>query len=161
MICDDLPAIVERSLKYQNLDQPACQRHVDTAEDADSLRQQLTEKGLVAFIANGAILPRRSGVDDRPLETDGIPFQSPASLQVELNAPHAGTVTGMGIPQGITLIVGGGYHGKSTLLNAIELGVYNHLPDDGREFVVTNPTAVKIRAEDGRSVAGGGYFPVY
>ncbi|MGB3532475.1 MAG: ABC-ATPase domain-containing protein [Microcoleaceae cyanobacterium] len=154
MICDDIPAIVERSLKYQNLDGQACQRHVETVEDAESLRQQLAEKQLVAFIPNGAILPRRSGVDDRPLAADHVPFQSPESLQVELNAPNAGNITGMGISQGITLIVGGGYHGKSTLLKAIELGVYNHLPDDGREFVVTNPDAVKIRAEDGRSVAG-------
>ncbi|MGB3405368.1 MAG: ABC-ATPase domain-containing protein [Microcoleaceae cyanobacterium] len=154
MICDDIPAIVERSLKYQNLDQQACQRHVETAEDTDSLRQQLAEKQLVAFVANGAILPRRSGIDPRPLDADSIPFKSPEALQVELTAPNAGTVTGMGIPQGITLIVGGGYHGKSTLLNAIELGVYNHVPDDGREFVVTHPEAVKIRAEDGRSVAG-------
>ncbi len=154
MICDDIPAIVERSLKYQNLDAIAVQRHVETVEDADSLRQQLAEKRLIAFIPNGAILPRRSGIDDRPLEADSVPFQSPESLQVELTAPNAGSVTGMGIPQGITLIVGGGYHGKSTLLKAIELGVYNHLAGDGREFVVTHPDAVKIRAEDGRSVAG-------
>lgn len=154
MICDDIPAVIERSLKYQNLDGEACKRHVETVEDADWLRQQLEEKGLVAFVPNGAILPRRSGVDARPLKADVVPFQSPESLQVEFTCPNQGSISGMGIPKGITLIVGGGYHGKSTLLNAIELGIYNHIPGDGREFVVTNPAAVKIRAEDGRSVAG-------
>jgi predicted ABC-class ATPase len=154
MICDDIPLIVERSLKYKNLDPDHCKRHVETVEDADWLRQQLAEKGLVAFIPNGAILPRRSGVDQRPLETDVVPFKSPESLEVEFNRPNFGEIKGLGIPKGITLIVGGGYHGKSTLLNAIELGVYNHIFGDGREFVTTSPDAVKIRAEDGRSVAG-------
>ncbi|MGL5079863.1 MAG: ABC-ATPase domain-containing protein, partial [Microcoleaceae cyanobacterium] len=155
MICDDIPAIVERALTYKNLDAEACKRHVEAIEDAEWLRQQLGERDLVAFIPNGAILPRRSGVDPRPLESSAaIPFKSPESLQVEFECPNAGTITGMGIPKGITLIVGGGYHGKSTLLKAIELGVYNHVPGDGREQVVTHPTAVKIRAEDGRSIAG-------
>ena len=154
MICDDIPLIVERSLKYKNLDPDHCKCHVETVEDADWLRQQLAEKGLVAFIPNGAILPRRSGVDQRPLETDVVPFKSPESLEVEFNRPNFGEIKGLGIPKGITLIVGGGYHGKSTLLNAIELGVYNHIFGDGREFVTTSPDAVKIRAEDGRSVAG-------
>ncbi|EAW37511.1 ABC-ATPase domain-containing protein [Lyngbya sp. PCC 8106] len=154
MICDDIPLIVERSLKYKNLDPEHCKRHVETVEDADWLRQQLAEKGLVAFIPNGAILPRRSGVDQRPLETDVVPFQSPESLEVEFNCPNFGEIKGLGIPKGITLIVGGGYHGKSTLLNAIELGIYNHIFGDGRECVTTSIDAVKIRAEDGRSVAG-------
>lgn len=154
MICDDIPAIVERALKYSNLDQEACKRHVETAEDADWLREQLAEKNLVAFVPNGAVLPRRSGIDEHPLESDVVPFQSPESLEVEFNCPNQGVIKGMGIPAGITLIVGGGYHGKSTLLKAIELGVYNHVPGDGREFVVTNAAAIKVRAEDGRSVAG-------
>ncbi|MFM6189806.1 MAG: ABC-ATPase domain-containing protein [Planktothrix sp.] len=154
MICEDIPAIVDRALRYQNLDQEAIKRQVETAEDADYLRQQLAEKELVGFVANRAILPRRSGIDSRPLEENVIEFQSPESLEVEFTCPNQGSIKGMGIPKGITLIVGGGYHGKSTLLNAIELGVYNHIPGDGREFVITNPSAVKIRAEDGRSVAG-------
>lgn len=155
MLCEDIPAIVDRALKYENLDQAACQRHVETVEDAESLRQQLGDRSLVAFIANDAILPRQSGVDDRPLSRENaIAFQSPASLEVELNRPNGGPIRGLGIPRGITLIVGGGYHGKSTLLKAIERGVYNHIPDDGREFVVTDSAAVKVRAEDGRSVAG-------
>ena len=150
MLGEDLPTVVDRVL-YRSLDATALQRQVETAEDADWLRQQLSDRGLVAFVANGAVLPRRSGVDDRPLPA-GVPFRSPPELEVEFTCPNAGKVVGMGVPAGVTLIVGGGYHGKSTLLRAIELGVYNHVPDDGRDRVVTNPTAVKIRAEDGRSV---------
>ncbi|MEG4517194.1 MULTISPECIES: P-loop domain-containing protein [unclassified Microcoleus] len=154
MLCEDIPQIVSKSLKYGNLNAAECRRHVETVEDADWLRQQLAENGLVAFVANGSILPRRSGVDNRPLLNHAVAFQSPPSLKVDFNCPNRGLISGMGIPAGITLIVGGGYHGKSTLLRAIELGVYNRIPGDGREFGVTNPAAVKIRAEDGRSVAG-------
>ena len=157
MLCDDLPQLV-RTLQYRNLHAVAVKRHIETAEDADWLRQQLTAAGLVAFVADGAVLPRRSGVDERPLQ-DPVLFQSPDSLRVEFTCPNAGLVTGMGIPSGVTLIVGGGYHGKSTLLRAIELGIYNHVPDDGRERVVTNPAAVKIRAEDGRSIVGVNISP--
>ncbi|MBE9123888.1 ABC-ATPase domain-containing protein [Tychonema sp. LEGE 07199] len=154
MLCEDIPRIVSQSLKYSSLNAAECRRHVETVEDADWLRQQLAEKQLVAFVADGSILPRRSGVDNRPLLNDAVAFVSPPSLKVEFNCPNRGEISGMGIPAGITLIVGGGYHGKSTLLRAIELGVYNKIPGDGREFVVANPAAVKIRAEDGRSVAG-------
>ncbi|MEP6518114.1 ABC-ATPase domain-containing protein [Microcoleus vaginatus] len=154
MLCEDIPQIVSNSLKYANLNAAECRRHVETVEDADWLRQQLAEKELVAFVADGSILPRRSGVDNSPLLNNAVAFQSPPSLKVEFNCPNRGLISGMGISAGVTLIVGGGYHGKSTLLRAIELGVYNRIPGDGREFVVTNPAAVKIRAEDGRSVAG-------
>ena len=154
MLCGDIPEIVNRTLLYPSLDAPAIQQQVETIEDADWLRQHLSARSLVAFVPNGAILPRRSGVDFRPLQQEAISFLSPPSLEVEFNCPNRGLIRGMGIPAGITLIVGGGYHGKSTLLKAIEMGVYNHIPGDGRELVVTNPTAVKIRAEDGRSIAG-------
>ncbi|MEG4249483.1 ABC-ATPase domain-containing protein [Microcoleus sp. Pol10D4] len=154
MLCEDIPQIVSNSLKYSHLNAAECRHHVETVEDADWLRQQLAENRLVAFVADGSILPRRTGVDDRPLLNNAVAFESPPSLKVEFNCPNRGLMSGMGIPAGITLIVGGGYHGKSTLLRAIELGVYNRIPGDGREFVVTNPAAVKIRAEDGRSVAG-------
>ena len=154
MLCEDIPQIVSNSLKYSHLNAAECRRHVETVEDADWLRQQLAQNGLVAFVADGSILPRRSGVDNGLLLNNAVAFQSPPSLKVEFNCPNRGLISGMGIPAGITLIVGGGYHGKSTLLRAIELGVYNRIPGDGREFVVTNPAAVKIRSEDGRSVAG-------
>jgi predicted ABC-class ATPase len=154
MLCEDIPQIVNQSLHYRSLDATVIGQHVETVEDADWLRQHLVERGLVAFIPDGVILPRRSGVDERPLLDDAVPFQSPETLRVEFTCPNQGLITGMGIPAGVTLIVGGGYHGKSTLLKAIELGVYNHIPGDGRELIVTHPAAVKIRAEDGRSIVG-------
>ncbi|MGJ3245945.1 MAG: ABC-ATPase domain-containing protein [Elainellaceae cyanobacterium] len=154
LLCDDIPDIVERALNYRSLDATAIQRHVETVEDTNWLRQQLQARGLVAFIPDGAVLPRRSGVDDRPLAEHCVSFQSPDTLRVAFERPNLGQITGMGISNGVTLIVGGGYQGKSTLLKAIALGVYNHIPDDGREMVVTTPSAVKIRAEDGRSIAG-------
>jgi len=152
MLTEELPKLVDGSLIYENLDKTAVKKHVDLAEDQWFLRQKIKEMGLVAFIANGSVLPRRSGVDDRPLEQGAIPFVSPTELEVKVQLPNAGLISGMGIPAGITLIVGGGYHGKSTLLRAIERGVYDHIPGDGREFVVTIDNAMKIRAEDGRRV---------
>ncbi len=155
LLLEDLPSVVEGSLRYAVHPPETVWEHVATNEDADALRAALAPRGLVAFVANGAILPRRSGVDDRPLQ-EGIvvPFQSPPSLEVTIQLPHAGPVAGMGIPEGVTLIVGGGFHGKSTLLRALERGVYNHRPGDGRERVVSRVDGVKIRAEDGRSVSG-------
>jgi predicted ABC-class ATPase len=155
LITGDVVAAVERGLLFASLDAAAFRRHVETVEDARALRDALAANGLVAFVADGSRLPRRSGIDDRPLVDDVVvPFRAPDSLSVTLQAPNAGAVTGMGIPRGITLIVGGGFHGKSTLLRAIERGVYDHVPDDGRERVVTVGDAVKVRAEDGRAVAG-------
>lgn len=153
MFFDDLPRLVEQTLRFTALDQKACYHHLATAEDADALRAQLPKHGCIAFVADGAILPRASGVDDRPLTgSTVIPFSSPDSLRLTVTLPHAGAVTGMGLPSGVTLIVGGGYHGKSTLLTALEHGIYNHIPGDGREQVVTDDATVKIRAEDGRRI---------
>jgi len=154
MLCDDLLRIVESALHFSANNQAALYRQVKNVEDADWLRSHLAVNDLVAFVADGAVLPRRSGVDDRPLREGAILFQSPPSLRAEFHLPNAGPVAGMGIPNGVTLIVGGGYHGKSTLLNALERGVYDHIPGDGRELVVTDEGAVKIRAEDGRAVSG-------
>ena len=148
-----LPAAVHASLLFERIDENAVTSHVLVAEDADNLRGMLDEAGLVAFVADGSILPRKSGVEPGPL-VGGIPFRSPESLRREFMLPNRGRVTGMGVPKGVTLIVGGGFHGKSTLLRALERGVSHHVPGDGRELVVTDPTAVKIRAEDGRSVTG-------
>ncbi len=106
---------------------------------------------MAAFIANGSVLPRKSGVSDLPMK-GSVPFQSPASMEISLHLPHRGTIRGMGIQKGITLIVGGGYHGKSTLLEALQTGVYNHIAGDGREYVITDHTALKLRAEDGRCI---------
>jgi len=154
LLCEDLPEIVARSLLYKALDAAALRQQVEVVEDADWLRQQLGDRQLVSFIPNGAILPRQSGVNDRPLRDHAEPFQAPKDLEVAFDRPNQGPIRGMGIPEGITLIVGGGYHGKSTLLQAIALGIYNHIPGDGREQVVTLPDATKIRAEDGRAITG-------
>ena len=153
MFSEELPQIVEASLFYKSLSEKTLHNHIETAEDADFLRDQLNHLSLVAFVADGAVLPRATGVDPRPL-TEGrvVPFETPESLKMKVELPNRGTITGMGIPKGVTLIVGGGYHGKSTLLRSLELGVYNHIPGDGRELVVTNPYTVKIRAEDGRRI---------
>ncbi len=146
-----LPKCVQSTLFYRSLDGKVLQNNANLADDQQYIRQQLTERGLVAFVANGAILPRESGVSKRPMK-GAVAFSSPASMEVIMELPHHGTLKGMGIPNGITLIVGGGYHGKSTLLKAVELGVYNHIAGDGREYVITDETAMKIRAEDGRSI---------
>lgn len=146
------PRAVLASLPFAAIDQAAAWRHVRTVEDAQALRAQLSEHGLVAFVADGAILPRLSGASDLPLRERVIVFESPPELRVTLSTPHAGEVSGLGIRQGVTLIVGGGYHGKTTLLQAVQVGIYDHVPGDGREMVVTLPDAVKIRAEDGRSI---------
>ncbi len=153
MLFDELPAIVESALFASSVDLDALERHVHISEDAEYLRGQLHGLGLVAFIADGSILPRSSGVDPRPLRAERVvPFSSPDSLRVSIDLPHSGSVCGMGVPKGVTLIVGGGYHGKSTVLRALELGVYNHIAGDGRELCVSLPTAVKVRAASGRSV---------
>ena len=149
-----LPEIAESALAYRALDASALREHLAAVEDQVALREALAGEGLVAFVADGAVLPRRSGVDDRPMRAGAVPFASPERLRRTIELPHAGPVTGMGVPEGVTLIVGGGYHGKSTLLSAIERSVYDHPPGDGRERVATVPDAVSIRAEDGRSVAG-------
>ena len=128
----------------------ALPRHIRSVVRQQALRSALPEAGLVAFVANGSILPRRSGVDGRPLER-AVPFTSPESLEVTLPTPE-GPVTGMGLPEGVTVITGGGFHGKSTLLQALQRGHLDHIPGDGRAGVVTRATTVKLRAEDGRRV---------
>jgi len=150
-----VPRIVEAALRAEAFDIGEIHRHAECNEDADALRRGLAGRGLVAFIGNGAVLPRKSGVSQEPLEGPSVlPFEAPAELAVEVALPNSGRIVGMGIPEGVTLIVGGGYHGKSTLLRALESGVYNHRPGDGRERVVCDGAAVKIRAEDGRSIQG-------
>ena len=153
ILCNDLPQSITRSLLYRNMDAQHLQEIANLAEDQTFIRTELLNRNLCAFVADGSVLPRSSGASSLPMQ-GAVPFTSPPELAVELDLPHRGRVRGMGIPKGVTLIVGGGYHGKSTLLEALELGVYNHIAGDGRELVITDNTAVKIRAEDGRSVKG-------
>ncbi|HXV59799.1 MAG TPA: ABC-ATPase domain-containing protein, partial [Vicinamibacteria bacterium] len=155
ILLEELPEIAERALRSGFIEEGM--PFVQTVENHAHLARQLPARGLVAFVADGSILPRASGSSEHPMP-NARPFRSPRSLRVQLELQHpldgAQVVSGMGIPEGVTLIVGGGYHGKSTLLKALERGVYPHVPGDGREYVVTRPDAVKIRAEDGRSVTG-------
>lgn len=151
MLFDLVPKAANASLFYKAVRQEDLIRDIHLSDDQQYIREQLPSLGLCAFVADGSILPRESGVSQKPMK-NSVAFVSPKAYQVTLTPPHCGSITGMGIPKGITLIVGGGYHGKSTLLKALELGVYNHIAGDGREYVITDDTAVKLRAEDGRSI---------
>jgi len=151
MLFEELPRLAQ-ALQYTQLDTQALQNHLDCALDQRFLRAYLEQQNLVAFVGDGAILPRRSGIDDRPLRQNAVPFHAPPELAREPVLPCSGKIRGMGIPRGVTLIVGGGFNGKSTLLQALERGVYNHIPGDGREHVICDASAVKIRSEDGRSI---------
>lgn len=151
ILFDFLPVCVQKAFLYRNINHKELEQTIFLAEDQTYIRSQLAKRNLVAFVADGSILPRESGISSRPMKVS-IPFTSPESLRVTMDLPHKGKISGMGIPQGITLIVGGGYHGKSTLLNALELGVYNHISGDGREYVITDETALKLRSEDGRFI---------
>ena len=142
-----LPAAVSSSLLYQNIDHRKLLDAINLSDDQAYIRGVLNQNGLCAFVGDGSVLPRVSGVSSLPMK-DAVPFVSPEALTL----PHAGTVRGMGVRKGVTLIVGGGYHGKSTLLSALEKGVYDHIRGDGREYVITDESAVKVRAEDGRSI---------
>ncbi len=147
-----LPECVRKSLYYARINQNQLIQAICLCEDQEYIRERLPELSLCAFVADGAILPRESGVSEKPMK-GAVPFRSPDTLKVTMELPNRGKVTGMGIPRGITLFVGGGYHGKSTILQALQNGVYNHISGDGRELVITDATAVKLRAEDGRSIA--------
>lgn len=151
ILFDFLPVCVQKAFLYRNINHKELEQTIFLAEEQTYIRSQLAKRNLVAFVADGSILPRESGISSRPMKVS-IPFTSPESLRVTMDLPHKGKISGMGIPEGITLIVGGGYHGKSTLLNALELGVYNHISGDGREYVITDDTALKLRSEDGRFI---------
>ena len=151
ILFDFLPVCVEKTFYYRNLNAAEVKQAIDLCEDQDAIRKEMKKRKLVAFVADGAILPRESGVSSRPMK-NAKSFASPESLRITMELPHKGTINGMGIPEGITLIVGGGYHGKSTLLNTLDMGVYNHVAGDGREYVLTNDSALKLRSEDGRFI---------
>ncbi|WP_099608314.1 ABC-ATPase domain-containing protein [Vibrio coralliilyticus] len=146
-----LPKFIRRATLERELDKEALVHHCQIVEDQEFIRSKLDEYNLLAFVGNGSVLPRVAGNCDLPMK-DAVALTAPESLQVTIATPNQGEITGLGIRKGITLIVGGGFHGKSTLLNAIERSIYNHIPGDGRERIVTNLNAMKIRAEDGRCV---------
>ena len=159
MLFQFVPEAAQIALFYDRLNKNALKAAIELARDQQFIREHLSEQGLAAFLADGSVLPRESGISDRPMK-GAVPFQSPAACKVTVTLPYHGPVTGMGIKKGITLFVGGGYHGKSTILQALEMGVYNHIAGDGREYVITDPSAWKLRAEDGRSISNTDISPI-
>lgn len=151
ILFDYLPPCAMASMYCKNIRRQTLETVLCLADEQTAIRSFLREKGFVAFVADGAILPRASGVSEMPMK-NSVPFTSPENLRIVIPLPGGKKIQGMGIPQGITLITGGGYHGKSTLLKALEAGVYNHISGDGREYVITDESAVKLRAEDQRSI---------
>lgn len=151
LLFDVLPEVAERTFRAKPQLLEELKKAAYLADDQRFIRQELPRLGLAAFVADGAILPRESGISQKKME-GAVPFESPESLAVTLQLPHGGMLRGMGIRCGITVIAGGGFHGKSTLLKALERGVYNHIAGDGREYVITDETAFKLRAEEGRSI---------
>ena len=124
-----------------------------------SIRKYMKDNHLCAFVADGSILPRHNGTDE-PM-VGAKTFESPDSLRVSIKTDSGEIITGMGIKEGITVITGGGYSGKSTLLDAIELGIYDHIPGDGREYVLSDYSALKTNAEDGRPVEDADLKPFF
>lgn len=160
MLLFELPKIVDLSLFKKNIDHQLLKKHIEIAVDTEFLRTYLSSIDMIAFIANDAILPRKSGTSGKPMsKSKAIPFVSPPSLTIEIDLPNAGKVKGMGIPKGVTLITGGGYHGKSTLLNTLEVAVYNQVYGDGREQCASIANTVKIRAYSGRYVVNTDISP--
>ncbi len=151
-----IPGLLEDSV-FQILDRDI-EKTVQLADQQEAIWKAMKVNNWVSFIANGSILPRKSGVSDLPAK-GAVAFKSPEEDEVELELPHDKIVKGMAVKKGVTLITGGGYHGKSTLLQAIERGVYPHCEGDGREFICTDPSAVKIRAEDGREISSVNISP--
>ena len=151
LLFDVLPEVAERTVRAKPQLLEELKKAAYLADDQRFIRQELPRLGLAAFVADGAILPRESGISQKKME-GAVPFESPESLAVTLQLPHGGMLRGMGIRRGITVIAGGGFHGKSTLLKALERGIYNHIAGDGREYVITDETAFKLRAEEGRSI---------
>jgi predicted ABC-class ATPase len=147
-----MPDLVAAGLYYTQGDEPAMQRHYRVLAERREILAQLDGRGLCAFVPDGAVLPRASGLSEMPLE-GAVPFAAPAELAVTLNACGR-EIRGMGIPKGITVITGGAFHGKSTLLQALVRAVYPHVPGDGREGIVVDATALRVGVEDGRSVRG-------
>lgn len=131
---------------------PELAAHYQVLADRAVVLKELDARGLCAFVPDGAVLPRASGISEEPME-GAVPFSAPEGLAVELDV-NGRKVRGMGIPKGITVITGGAFHGKSTLLQALTRAVYPHIPGDGREGIVIDETALRVGVEDGRSVRG-------
>lgn len=153
----DILKSIEDALDTLNLND--LKLFVETYEKQKQIREFLKKNNLCSFIANGSKLPRMNGTN-KPMK-EAIPFESPKELEVTIKFRDDTKMKGMGIPKGVTVITGGGYSGKSTLLDSIEMGIYNHIPGDGREYVITDDSALKIYAEDGRPVSNVNLTPFF
>ncbi len=145
-----IAGIVSDSMLFSAYKLSKMYNHVFTAENADFIRGNLGSRGLAAFVAEGSVLPRRE--DDMAPMIDAVPFSCDAAASVEFEVPNGDPVRGWGVPEGFTALVGPSRHGKSVLADAVFAGVYNHIPGDGREYVVSVPDAVYVMAEEGRPV---------
>jgi predicted ABC-class ATPase len=154
VLAEGVPRLVRETVLRGSWDPAGLARHRASAEDHAALTSLLRDRGWIAFAADGSRLARRSGEEDSPLGASCIPLEAPAGAAAEVVLPHAGTIRGLAIPEGITLLCGGGFHGKSTLLRALGRSVYPHVPGDGRERIAMEPTAMAVRAEDGRAILG-------
>ena len=147
-----LPDLVSAGLYYSKSDEVFLQEHYRVLAERKEILSQLDARGLCAFVPDGTVLPRESGLSEMPLE-GAVPFVAPEEMAVTLNVCGR-DIRGMGIPKGITVITGGAFHGKSTLLQALTRSVYPHIPGDGREGIVIDESALRVGVEDGRSVRG-------
>ena len=147
-----LPDLVSAGLYYSKSDEPELQQYYRVLAERKEILSQLAARGLCAFVPDGAVLPRASGLSELPLE-GAVAFTAPEQMAVTLNVCGR-DIRGMGIPKGITVITGGAFHGKSTLLQALTRAVYPHIPGDGREGIVIDESALRVGVEDGRSVRG-------
>ncbi len=149
LLTKNLPTLVEDFVS--SFDSNALRQAVELWRNQEYIRRYLKNNGYVSFVANGSVLPRKGKTDYKDSK-GAVPFTSPKSMQINIALPSGDSISGMAIPEGITLITGDAYHGKSTILEALKEGVYNHILGDGREYVITNESAMTIQAEDGRSI---------
>ena len=147
-----LPDLVSAGLYCDKAAVPELQEYYRVLAERKAILAELDARGLCAFVPDGAVLPRASGLSEMPLE-GAVKFEAPEEMAVTLSVCGR-EIRGMGIPKGITVITGGAFHGKSTLLQALIRAVFPHVPGDGREGIVVDETALRVGVEDGRSVRG-------
>jgi predicted ABC-class ATPase len=151
ILFDELMESVVNSLLYCNMDAEDVELFVQSMDNADRLRQHLNASGQVAFLAEGSLLDRAE-LSDLPDYEHAVPLGLADGLGEPVDTPYAGTVNGLVVPSGLTVILGEADGGRIELMDALAQGIYNHVNGDGREHCVTVPDAVEIISEPGRSV---------
>lgn len=159
-MCKSVKAIMDLICnKLETINQSNLARHIRLYAQQNEIRAYIKANDYVAFVGNNSILPRQGDTEEPMM--NAIPFLSPAEQEITIKLSDGTTVSGMGLRKGITVITGGGYSGKSTLLDSLEAGIYNHISGDGREYVITDETATKIYAEDGRYIENTDISPFF